>query len=895
MRGVGDTLGPYKLVKRLAGGGMGEVFLASTQSELGLEVRVALKVLRSELASDSDFVQMMIDEARITMALSHQNIVSVLDFAQEGGDYYLAMEYVQGTTLERLMDAQSKQRRQPDLAIALFVGSELCSALKYAHGCVNSLGQSLNLVHRDVTPSNVLTSIHGEVKLTDFGIARAKGRIHETQAGVVKGRFGFLAPEVSRGEDIDGRADIFSAGIVLYQLVTGQHPIPNASVMEAIYRFEEKQYAPPAQLNPRLPKALSQAIMRALEPEPTARFATAEQLGAALENVVAKDQELRRTVPRGRDALSTLMRELYPEVFEDPSRPSAAPAERGKTDWVETPERSRLAGNVPTGFKSGSSGVTSEQYDGPQYGGSADLIGSGDFSESTALDPAALGEGGSSSGFGEATAVGMSALDDPSDRSTSGSGLHVAAEPNGAVVPFADAEATTPYFGGVPPLGAGQASQDLSTRPGIIESVPGNTAAERRPSAGGFDSSTAKQDALDEPSNAPYDGGFGGKTEAFVTYADPQTGLTEKAASEAGALADPRSSRSTVDAKPRTASRLVAPEAPVEPDPRASATSRSVSRSISQEKKREAEKGATRAPSGVPRPSATAASVPATSVGDDDDLARLIVETRNAAAGASQKEQPSPAEGSGGREGARPAKAKNWTLGGSRAAPPASDGGRPGSASMPAARYLGPLDPDLPPEAGQNTAAEADSAEGDAPRPTGRRGLKTLLATAAALVVVAGVGVAVMLSPKLGKARVQIASIPPGASVTLNGMRLNELTPTSVEVERNRPYKIEVGQDGYASEVREVTVSEEREVPVSVQLRKITYKVQIAPVRAMVYVNDKWVGDGQVVTLEGLDGAKPVDLRVEADGYLPHRLHFEKASRMPPVIIVQLILARAGQ
>src|SRR5262249_6965285 len=161
-------------------------FLAAQMSQAGIGPPVALKVLRPELAEDQSFVQMMIDEAKISMFLNHQNIVSVLDFAEEEGTYYIAMEYVQGTTIERLFDQLKAAPRKLDLPIALYIAIELCRALKYAHACTNHLGEALNIVHRDVTPANVLLSIQGEVKLTDFGIARAKGRVHETQAGVVK-------------------------------------------------------------------------------------------------------------------------------------------------------------------------------------------------------------------------------------------------------------------------------------------------------------------------------------------------------------------------------------------------------------------------------------------------------------------------------------------------------------------------------------------------------------------------------------------------------------------------------------------------------------------------------------------------------------------------------------
>jgi hypothetical protein len=295
---------------------MGEVFLAAAAGGAGVSSgTVALKILRSELASDTSFVQMMIDEARISRFLNHQNIVAVLDFAQDGGDYYLAMEYVQGTTVERLLEELRRSGREPDIAIGLYIASELCRALGYAHACVNHLGQALNIVHRDVTPANVLLSIQGEVKLTDFGIARAVGRLHETQAGVVKGRFGYLAPEATRGERIDMRADLFSAGVMIYHLLTGRHPVHDAPVMEAIFRFEEGTYPRPSEVNPEIPASLDAVVMRALAPDPEERWATAADLGEAIEEVVLESPQLRRGAQAGAAGVVKLLRQLMPSVF----------------------------------------------------------------------------------------------------------------------------------------------------------------------------------------------------------------------------------------------------------------------------------------------------------------------------------------------------------------------------------------------------------------------------------------------------------------------------------------------------------------------------------------------------------------------------------------------------
>ncbi|MCK6550399.1 protein kinase [Myxococcota bacterium] len=321
---IGDSLGRYTLLTRLASGGMGEVFLAAKPGPLGFGPRVALKVLREQLASDQQFIDMLVDEANISMFLQHQNVVSVLDLAEDAGTYYIAMEYVQGLTVESLIERLIQKGRRMELPVALFIATELCRALKYAHTRVNHAGEPLNIIHRDVTPANILLSTQGEVKLTDFGIARAKGRIHQTQAGVLKGKFGYMAPEMIRYEAIDARADLFCAGVVIYLMITGRHPVAGATVMEAIQRYEDKQIAKPSSVSPEVPPALDQIVMRALEPQPDKRWPSAAALGAALQDVVMKHAQWRREIGDGAHRLSELIREIAPETFQDPVPPDVS-------------------------------------------------------------------------------------------------------------------------------------------------------------------------------------------------------------------------------------------------------------------------------------------------------------------------------------------------------------------------------------------------------------------------------------------------------------------------------------------------------------------------------------------------------------------------------------------
>ncbi len=321
MRQVGDRLGRYTLLKRLAIGGMGEVFLAAKPGPVGFGPYVALKILRDELACDPQFVDMLVDEANISMFLNHQNVVSVLDLSEDDGSYYIAMEYIQGITVERLVDALAASKEALALPTTLYIAVELCRALKYAHTRVNHNGQPLNIVHRDVTPANILLSTQGEVKLTDFGIARARGRIHQTQAGVLKGKFGYMAPEMIRYERLDARADLFCAGVVMYLMMAGRHPVAGAAVMEAIQRFEQKRIPPPSHYNAAVPPVLDTIVMRALEPQPDQRWGSASALGDALRDVMLQNPEWRTHTKDGGQRLVQILRQVAPEVFQPPVPP----------------------------------------------------------------------------------------------------------------------------------------------------------------------------------------------------------------------------------------------------------------------------------------------------------------------------------------------------------------------------------------------------------------------------------------------------------------------------------------------------------------------------------------------------------------------------------------------
>ncbi len=335
----GDNLGRYVLLEHLATGGMGEVYIAAQKGPMGIGPKVALKVLRSELASDPEFVEMLVDEANISMFLNHQNVVSVLDLAETSGTFFLAMEFVQGVNVQHLVDRMVAAAAPMDAPLALFIVAEVAKGLKYAHSRVDHEGRPLNIIHRDVTPANVLCSVHGEVKLTDFGIARARNRLHRTQAGLLKGKFGYMAPEAVRGQPLDQRADLFCLGVTLYLLLTGRHPASDLLVAEAIERFERGEVLAPSSVNPALPRSLDPLVLRALEPNPRHRWPSAEAMLNALQQALLSRPDWRGT-PGGVRLVSAL--ETYaPEAFRERVPSSTAGRPPQDTDPGRQPDFDR--------------------------------------------------------------------------------------------------------------------------------------------------------------------------------------------------------------------------------------------------------------------------------------------------------------------------------------------------------------------------------------------------------------------------------------------------------------------------------------------------------------------------------------------------------------------------
>lgn len=278
----GSRLGRYQIIRRLQKGGMAELYLARQLAEGGYEKIVAVKRVLPHLAEDAAFVRMFLNEARLAAGLDHSNIAHVLDFGSEGPEHYLVLEYVHGRSVLEVLREAGKQGGLP-LPCALTIIHEVAAALHYAHDKAGPDGRPLGLVHRDVSPSNVLVSYDGEVKLVDFGIAKATAHTRATQSGTIKGKLAYMAPEQVRGEALDRRADVFSLAVVAYELCTGRRCFVAPGEFALINRVAAGRYEKPSAIRPGFPAPLEQIIARGLAVEVEERFESAQALQLEIE------------------------------------------------------------------------------------------------------------------------------------------------------------------------------------------------------------------------------------------------------------------------------------------------------------------------------------------------------------------------------------------------------------------------------------------------------------------------------------------------------------------------------------------------------------------------------------------------------------------------------------
>ncbi len=273
------SLGRFQILSRLATGGMAEIFKAKATGEHGFEKIVVVKRILPHLAADREFVDMMIDEARISALLVHPKIVQVFEFGQDNGQYFMAMEYVDGMDCLGLLRACAQRRGRLPMPLSCFIASDLLDALDFAHAATDEAGRPFGLVHRDISPSNVFISRRGDVKLGDFGIARAmdKHRQAETQAGTLKGKYGYMAPEQVLGAAIDHRADIFAAGIVLSEMLMGRRLFTAPADLDVLLMVRDARLDRLERYGRDIPAPLRAIVEKALSRDPDERFSTAAE------------------------------------------------------------------------------------------------------------------------------------------------------------------------------------------------------------------------------------------------------------------------------------------------------------------------------------------------------------------------------------------------------------------------------------------------------------------------------------------------------------------------------------------------------------------------------------------------------------------------------------------
>ncbi len=304
----GENFGKFELVERLGRGGMAEVWKANLPGPGGFQRTMVVKRILPHLAEDENFVKMFMAEARLSARLNQANIVQVYELGSVDGEYYLAMEYIKGRDLATVMRTYVERSELPPVGFAALVLRDVCRALAYAHALADDDGTPLRIIHRDVSPSNVMLAFDGAIKLFDFGIAKALAERDDshTQTGTLKGKFGYMSPEQVEGMEIDHRADLFAVGIMLHEVLTARRLFKSQSDMQTIALVREAKVVPPSELNAEVVPELDRICLKALSKDRDHRYATCAEMAADLDQVV-------HDLGWGPEHLVTLLKDLFPD------------------------------------------------------------------------------------------------------------------------------------------------------------------------------------------------------------------------------------------------------------------------------------------------------------------------------------------------------------------------------------------------------------------------------------------------------------------------------------------------------------------------------------------------------------------------------------------------------
>ena len=305
-------LGPYTLLRRLAVGGMAEVYVAKAKGIGGFEKLVAIKVIHPRFSEDEHFVQMMVEEAKLSVLLTHANIAQTFDLGCIDGTYFIVMEFIDGADVYKLLKRAADKPARVPLDLCAFIVAEVCQGLDYAHNKRDMTGAPLSIVHRDISPQNILLSFAGEVKIVDFGIAKAAMRSGQTEVGVIKGKYYYMSPEQAWADPVDHRSDIFSLGIVLHELLTGKLLYDEDNLPRLLDRVRKADIAPPSRQRADIPPALDAIVMKALAKYPAERYPSAHEFGQALTRFLYQERPGFTAV-----RLSGMMSQLFPDELAE--------------------------------------------------------------------------------------------------------------------------------------------------------------------------------------------------------------------------------------------------------------------------------------------------------------------------------------------------------------------------------------------------------------------------------------------------------------------------------------------------------------------------------------------------------------------------------------------------
>ncbi|MDO8494755.1 MAG: serine/threonine-protein kinase, partial [Deltaproteobacteria bacterium] len=256
--------GQYYLLEKIAQGGMAEIYKGLAYDLSGIKKTVCIKKVLSHIAASQEFIDMLVGEAKIAVNLNHGNIAQIYDLGKAGDDYFIVMEYVDGQSLSKIFKRALRLKEQVPIPIVCYIIAEIASGLSYMHQKTDEDGHSLNIVHRDISPQNIVISYSGTVKIIDFGIAKAAVKVGHTESGVLKGKFAYMSPEHASGDPLDHRSDLFSLGVIFWELLTGKRLFKAEESKQTLKNVRRAEVSPPSSVVSEIPKELDEIVLKAL-------------------------------------------------------------------------------------------------------------------------------------------------------------------------------------------------------------------------------------------------------------------------------------------------------------------------------------------------------------------------------------------------------------------------------------------------------------------------------------------------------------------------------------------------------------------------------------------------------------------------------------------------------